>query len=289
MRVSSDSRCEPTAVLGAGVEFTALLRYLSTHAEPCWYAGFEDLLTLDALRNPPHRVVLLQSRASQFAQAHFDVAQRVIPETKWLAVIGSYAEGETRSGEPLVGIERVHWTAAVDRFARLCELHDEPSDLSSVQPRSLGGNPGQIVALNQGPRPFPYRLGVVAASNRLAGPVIDACVAAGFCGEQLSPDRLASKPSPELAARLSLCIWVNECARGRRPMPLQAVAASLAPCPILVLSNFVRWQDREAFLRRGAIEVLARPFLLEDLVGQIGRLARPSTLPARPGRQRHAS
>lgn len=283
MRVNPDSRIARVAVVGAGAEFEALIDYLSTCTDSQQLAGLEHLLTLDSLRSPPDYVLLLHSRVNQFAQGDVDVARRVLSDAKWLGVIGSHAESESRSGRPLRGIERVHWTASIDRFARLdyasCEAESPASD----------GNPTeQVMALNAGPRPFPYRIGVVAASDRVAAPVLDACAAAGFCVERLSAERLKGRPHADLVASLDLCIWLDESTLGRNSPPLQAVASTLAPCPILVLSDFVRWEDRQEFVRQGASDVLARPFILEDLVSKIGRLARPSTLPARTGR-RHAS
>ncbi|MEM8681714.1 MAG: hypothetical protein AAGF97_20385, partial [Planctomycetota bacterium] len=226
-----DDHCHRLVLVGAGREFRGLLDHVwaDDSLEAVSLATLEELASMQQLRRPPRFVVLLQSRPGQFLHGELEALQRALPDTNWLCVVGSFAEGETRSGQPLPGIDRVYWSAAIDRFTRLRELWEvEPASDSDSFERAKPAD--RLLALNQGDRPYPYGLGVVAATATVAEPLIGACEAAGFCAEWLPVEGLQATARGRFD-HLNLCIWIQEVSQARGPAPLDQVVARVAPCP----------------------------------------------------------
>jgi len=57
----------------------------------------------------PDLVILLQSWPGEFDPAEFQALRRLAPLARVLNVLGSWCEGETRSGAPLPGTTRIYW------------------------------------------------------------------------------------------------------------------------------------------------------------------------------------
>ncbi len=66
----------------------------------------------------PHAIVLAQSYPGQFAAAAVDRVRAAVPLARLIALLGSWCEGEPRSGRPLPGTVRVYWHEAAVRFRR---------------------------------------------------------------------------------------------------------------------------------------------------------------------------
>ena len=54
-------------------------------------------------------IIVAQSRPGQFAQAEIESWQQRYPLTPVIVVLGSWCEGEMRSGKPLIGVPRLYW------------------------------------------------------------------------------------------------------------------------------------------------------------------------------------
>ncbi len=54
----------------------------------------------------PHAVVLAQARPGQFTDSAIDRLRGLAPLARWIAILGSWCEGESRSGHPLPGMTR---------------------------------------------------------------------------------------------------------------------------------------------------------------------------------------
>jgi hypothetical protein len=76
----------------------------------------------------PHELMLLcQSRPGRFSQADVEGMHRSAPLAGLIGVLGTWCEGESRSGRPWHGIERMYWYEAP---ARLKSMLAQPPSLS---------------------------------------------------------------------------------------------------------------------------------------------------------------
>src|SRR5208283_5844085 len=66
----------------------------------------------------PHGIVLLQACPDQFFAAAIDRLRRRSPLARIIAILGSWCEGESRSGRPLPGMIRMDWHQAAVRIRR---------------------------------------------------------------------------------------------------------------------------------------------------------------------------
>lgn len=67
-----------------------------------------------------HLVVLAQSRRDQISQSTIDYLRVELPEVPIVVLLGSWCEGENRSGNPLSGVTQVVWHQWESRFERFC-------------------------------------------------------------------------------------------------------------------------------------------------------------------------
>ena len=75
-----------------------------------------------------HELMLLcQSRPGQFSQADVEGLHRSAPLAGLICVLGTWCEGESRSGRPRHGIERVYWYEAITRLESMLAQSPLPS------------------------------------------------------------------------------------------------------------------------------------------------------------------
>ena len=65
-------------------------------------------------------IVLAQSRRDQISQSLVDLLRAEMPEVPIVVLLGSWCEGENRSGKPLLGVNQVLWHQWESRFERFC-------------------------------------------------------------------------------------------------------------------------------------------------------------------------
>jgi len=67
-----------------------------------------------------HLIVLAQSRRNQISQSTIDYLRAEMPEVPIVVLLGTWCEGENRSGKPLLGVNQVVWHQWKSRFERFC-------------------------------------------------------------------------------------------------------------------------------------------------------------------------
>src|SRR5688572_29710508 len=94
-------------------QFGATITWLRAHVR------LREFVTIEAAEESLHVeglcpvvVFLAQSRREQFGADCIERLLRAAPLTRVVAIVGSWCEGETRSGVPLAGAHRVAWHQA---------------------------------------------------------------------------------------------------------------------------------------------------------------------------------
>jgi hypothetical protein len=67
---------------------------------------------------PPELIVLAHAFPLQYSHAEIDRLRRLAPLSRIVALLGSWCEGETRSGSPAPGVIRVYWHQWAERSGR---------------------------------------------------------------------------------------------------------------------------------------------------------------------------
>jgi hypothetical protein len=228
-------------------EFAAVRTMLAERAR------FEPFASPQPTPDVADLLVVFQSRPGEVTQEEIEAAHRLCPAAPIVAVLGSWCEGEMRSGRPWHGVERVYWYNAPARLQR---------HLDRTSPRGYRTESAADVIERATPPAATHavrRAGIIAATRAAFEPLADACQVLGY-------EAVWQRTLSEIPSDIDLLLWrVDDCAE----------IATLAPSKLptgdmqtIVVANFPRRHDVQALAKHG-IEVLGAPFLLADLAAMI--------------------
>jgi DNA-binding NarL/FixJ family response regulator len=90
-----------------------------------------------------------------------------------------------------------------------------------------------------------------------------ACLAAGLAAAWLDPRQ------PARTGRAEVVLWEGDVRRSHEHDELARLVREFQPAPTLVLLNFPRREDQRRALAAGAVELIAKPFFVADLIQRI--------------------
>jgi len=225
------------------------------------------LVVLAEGRIVPELIVVAQAYPGQFSHAVVDRMRRLAPLARVLGLLGSWCEGETRTGQPWPAAVRIYWhqwEAYVRReIARASE--------GAASTWSLPVTASEEERLLFAREPSGRREGLIAISTpefEMQDWLRAACTRRGYSSVWLLPHAGAHVEGATAA------IFDGDDCRGDEAESLEHLAAALGPVPIIALMDFPRIDDRSRALAAGAKAVVSKPFLIEDLFWQIDRLVR---------------
>jgi hypothetical protein len=113
----------PVVVLGDvdHPDFRSVRQWLAKH---CWVARFNDARSSTTLG--VRAIVAFQARPSMIDVAMLEQAAQLHPLAQFVLVLGSWCEGETRSGRPIAGVHRTYWYHAQAYLQRLLYQNSTP-------------------------------------------------------------------------------------------------------------------------------------------------------------------
>ncbi len=216
---------------------------------------------------PVDLIVVAQGFPGEFPAERVDSLRRLAPLARVVALLGSWCEGETRTGRACPGAIRVYahqWAARAEQeLTRLCEGRCSAWSL----PSTASDEEQFLISADE---PVAQREGLVAiysARFEMQEWLAAACRRAGLTTAWLRPDRLAP-PGP---ARVVLFDATD--GRGEELHCLRRLSACVPRVPIVALVDFPRVEDHDRLRAAGADAVLSKPLLVEDLFWQLDRVA----------------
>jgi len=206
-----------------------------------------------------HGIVFVQAFPDQFSTAAIDRLRRLAPLARLIAILGSWCEGEPRSGRPLPGVIRIYWHQASIRIRReFPRWFQAKGSLWQLPPTA--SDEEQLLASVAAP--LPEGKGLVAIWTRrpeMHDLLADACCRIGYSTAWLHPRQPARVHGPVAAiydgAALDLAGWAE----------LRQLSAAVSPAPTLALLDAPRIQDVRLARTLGA-SVLAKPFRIDELL-----------------------
>jgi CheY-like chemotaxis protein len=219
----------------------------------------------DAL--PPDLLVLLQSRSGQFLETELLRLRSCMPLARAVVVLGSWCEGEMRSGRPLAGVRRVAWNAWPLRLERELAAWHYGGGIWSL-PATAGEE--ELVLEADGLPEVPHaRVRSLPVAIRTGSTLFGGCLV-----ESLTRH-----------GQEAVCLPISECAAPEHfsalvdDLRLPADGGELAsgyriwqPRPILALADFPRPRDEQLVREAGASMLLAKPVDLDELAAHLSRL-----------------
>lgn len=229
------------------------------------------LLQLAQESSTPDVVVVAQSYPGELADSQIDTLRRVAPLARFVAVLGSWCEGEMRSGSPWSGAVRVYWHQWAPQCQR--ELQRLVSGRESLWSLPLTAcEEERCLAMaarkDRGKGVCPPGGGPTAPANRLVeiatrqydlyGCLAAACVGRGWETRWRRDSDDPPNDPPAVVVFDAAGQTARELARFRQLQIGRGV-------PAVVLADFPRAADRDRFVQAGARAVLSRPFFWDDL------------------------
>ena len=257
--IGDTSRPEFHEAVAALEEVAHVTRFADVDAASVALA--EDLFTV-------HGIVLAQAYPGQFSAVAIDRLRSLAPLARLIAILGSWCEGEPRSGHPLPGVIRMYWHQAAVRirweFPRCFEAESSVWGL----PATATDEERLLASIDA---PLPEGRGLVALWTRrpeMEGLLADACHRGGYATVWLHPRRPARVQGAVAA------IYDGAVLDAAGLAELRQFAAEVSPAPVLALLDAPRIQDFRLAQTLG-VTVLAKPFRVDELLRGLSRACLP--------------
>lgn len=240
------------------------LKMIATPAEAALRLARGDAL--------PDVIVLVQARPGEISHQEVDALRRAAPLVRLVGLLGSWCEGEVRTGSPWLGVPRVYWHAWPLRWMADLARASAGWLPSWAQPETATEE-DRVPDWVSVPVLPPGRVAICALDRDVADWLHDACLSLGQ-----QPIRVPAACNERISA--DAAIWDCPGAPSEHGEELRAWATRVGPAGVLVLASFPRWQDAAVSMAAGAVCLVSKPMRLDELAAAL-RLAR-----AAPARER---
>ncbi len=216
----------------------------------------------------PAIIVIAESWPGQFSRRELDCLRRAAPLARIVGLLGSWVEGETRTGKPWPTLLRMYWHQAVVRLKREIEQADDRENSRWSLPITAGDNEGLLLESDvlQSDLHSTDVIAICARHRETAEALGDVCRTRGW-----GTVWLRSFPS-DTPLRVSAVLF--DLGRGDTA-ELKAIASLKTvteDTPIIALVAFPRAEDIERLRSAGATSVVSKPFMSADLIWSIEQL-----------------
>jgi hypothetical protein len=215
---------------------------------------------------PPELIVVALSRPDAICSDQLNLLRGVAPLAGIVALLGSWCEGETRTGRPWPGAQRLYWYEFPAWWARQMFLRAAGRCPDWARPANCGLRIADYRLPTGGPGRPGLRAGlvIVQSSHReSAAALADVFKSAGYAIAWQRPGR----PRPVIRGAIA-GIWDGDQLSEREATDIAEYCTQLGydGAPVLALLDFPRRDRIDRALEVGAAAVLGKPALNSDLV-----------------------
>jgi DNA-binding NarL/FixJ family response regulator len=226
------------------------------------------LAALAAGQIVPDVIVVVQAFPGQFSHSVLDRLRRLAPLARVIGLLGSWCEGEMRTGSPWPGAVRTYWHQWAIRCDRqLCRLAKGESCAWALPPTATEE---ERLLADMG-EAWPQRQGMVviwAQSREMAEWLSAACRSRGLATVWQRPP-ITARVEGAVAA-----IFDGGDLGEDQSHDLERLVAALHPAPVLTLLDFPRVSDRAHAFSVGAAAVVSKPVAVDDLLWELERIGK---------------
>ena len=210
----------------------------------------------------PDLIVVAQAYPGQISPAAINTLRRSAPLARVVGLLGSWCEGELRSGRPWPGATRIYWHQWPARWQR--ELDHFARGECPTWGLPLTASEDDRLLLETPSLPTSPRQGLIAidAQRQMAQWLAAACQAEGY-------ETLWVRPAQAVQSQGAVAAIFDD-ADGRG-IPRQRLSELAAATPTVALLSFPRREDIDRAEAAGAKVVLSKPLLLADLSWALDR------------------
>ena len=206
-------------------------------------------------------ILIAQSRRDQHSANDVEMLQAMFPMTPLIAVLGSWCEGETRSGTPWPGVTRVYWHQWEGRYQNFVDQLAESGITEWHAPRTstIGDKIAIPSAISKDP-PIQY-VAISAWTDSKHAMVADAIQHFGW---QSCWVERGVWNTETVTAVDAICIeadaWSDDLASR-----IKWIQGEVPHTPMILLASYPRVDELKAIKAAGVSEVVSKPFELIEL------------------------
>jgi hypothetical protein len=215
---------------------------------------------------PPELVIIALNWPRSTNQSQIEQLRRLAPLAGFVALAGTWCEGEPRTGRPPQGVRRLYWYEFAGWWQRQNELRAAGLCPEWAMPPgvALSGEPVQDNGVSS--------RGLIVLGVpwwETADALSDILRAAGYSVVWQRP-----AISHMLARGAAAGIWEGGQLNAREAKDLQFFCSRLGKdgAPVIALLDFPRFDSRELALASGAAAVIAKPWVNDHLMSTLQRV-----------------
>lgn len=220
-------------------------------------------------------IVIAQSHRDQIEIADIDRIHQMFEGTPIVALLGSWCEGEVRSGHPWPGVVRVYWHQWAGRFeAFLKQFKSGDSGWESPRTATVGD---RILAASGGGHPEissiaaeslgGETIGISAWTSSQHEMLADAISHFGWTSHWIERETMDGQMASDLSV---ICVEADSWSPELNHR-LQWIKKEVSSVPMVLVLNYPREGELDEIRSAGVSEVVSKPFELTDLKSAIVR------------------
>lgn len=226
------------------------------------------LAWLESSRLQPTAVVLGLTRRGEHGAEELMQLTRMAPLANTIALVGSWCEGETRSGKPANGWRRIYWhqfcrRAAGELFLAGSEAGVRGERHPGLLPKTSSENER---ALAWSKRPLVTGSGRIAVNTLKR---VDYEALAKVCATVGYETCWCQEVAAELIEEADCVLWDRRGLQGHDLRELLAWRQRWEDLPVIATIGFPRPQDYQLIAQQVVRSIVGKPFLLAELVSAL--------------------
>ncbi len=244
-------------------EFSVVATWLATrgatikndvaNALSCLQAGFI-----------PSVIVVAQPWPGHVSTKQIELLRRTTPLAHLVSLLGTWLEGESRTGTPWPAVWRTYWHHWLPRFAEQLDRFEAGTDSVWSLPAMVSDEERLLHLSNTQPfnsSPLTKTVVLISSHRETADSLADVCHGRNW---QTVWIKSATEKLPK---NIDLVLLDLEKQSAAKVIP--NLKSQIGKTPILALASFPRIDDIRQVQELGEISVVAKPFLITELTRQM--------------------
>jgi CheY-like chemotaxis protein len=224
----------------------------------------------------PTIIVVTQPWPGHASATQIESLRQAAPLARIASLLGTWIEGEARSGKPWPAIWRTYWHAWLPRFTAEIDRIATGEETIWPLPSTAGDEERLLHVVSQDKATKPTasptkRIAVISTNRETAEVLSDICRDRSWQSLWLK-----SLPS-ELADNIDLAIFDSRNLHESEISQISNFKSRISNIPLIVLAGFPRIADVEALKSRGVAAVVSKPFLNRELAWQVNQFLSKSS------------
>ena len=211
----------------------------------------------------PELIVLAESRPGQFSSESIEALRRLAPLARMHRLLGTWCEGQQRSGRPPAGCTNSFWHQWRPRVERQLARASSGFCATWGLPLTAGADEQALATADE---PIARGSGLVvvcASATQAADSLADVCRLAGYTTVIVRDDQQWAAPGAVAV------VWDASVERATNHQCVETICRSAGGAPLVALIGFPRAEDVAQATDAGVTAVVSKPFSIHDLLWEL--------------------